>query len=486
MPEQYRLGDFVSAFKDIYKTIDVRAALVTGEDRWQGIFVALRVSVSPPTVVQQWFENLVLRYGKMDSSRFRVVQHSYPFSDLERLVETFAKGQLVFEDWEISFETDKAFFDLISNLPYFSPSKDKPSVMSWPVLQASVRLSGGDRIHQLLRGDRDIVRFAEVSGYYNPYSAISQLLEVSFDGSMTPLLSIELDVPARIDAVTARRVGLDAIRLKIYSTAYRPLSELLCTVRSLRQGIRNQPLEQKVISLDRVRTEDYLEERTGEVDVSPTTDDYVTVELLYRDIGRLCFLDVRPAGLLQTEERNPLFRALTFFCPLDTVKHLLERPDVTQAPKNTSLKDKAKLYEVSVQWLLTCLGLRAIWLHGYENFKHEKFDYGAIDCLAYHEPRNVLLLVNCTTGPPNPNEMNRQIEVRYRLTEQAFSGVPVELYPVLFTASHKPDAQDKVSTYRDVRIFYQEDIPKLIAFVETGKETRFLDAVISPSFFYHL
>ncbi len=481
MPEQYRLGDFISAFKDIYKTTDTRVALVRSEDRWQAVFVAFRIGVPTATVLEKWFKGLVLRYGEMDSSRFRVVQHCYPFSDLERLVETFPKGQLLFEDWELSFENDKAFFDLSGNLPYFSPSKDRPSVMSWPVLQASVRLSGGDRIHQLLRDDRDIVRFAEVSGYYNPYSAISQLLEVSFDGSTTPHLSIELDVPARIDAVTARRVGINNLRLTIYSTAHQALSELLCTVRSIRQGIRNQPLEQKVISLDRVRTEDYLEERTGEVDVSPATDDYVNVELLYRDIGRLCFLDVRPAELLQIEERNPLFRALTFFCPLDTVKDLLERPDVTQAPKNISLKNKGKLYEVSVQWLLAGLGFRAIWLHGYESMKTDKYDYGSIDCLAYHELKNILLLVNCTTGPPDPHEINRQMELQSRVYEQAFKNTKVRLYSVFFTASHRPPAKQQVFTDRDLRIFYREDAPKFMELIKKGQEAKFIDTIISPS-----
>ena len=112
--------------------------------------------------------------------------------------------------------------------------------------------------------------------------------------------------------------------------------------------------------------------------------------------------------------------------------------------------------------------------------KNEKYDYGSIDCLAYDGLKNILLLVNCTTGPPDPHEINRQMELQSRVYEQAFKNTNVRLYSVLFTASHKPPTKQQTVSEGDIRIFYREDAPKLVELIKTGQETGFIDTIISP------
>lgn len=480
MPNQYKVGEFVELFNRVYRTIDIRAAMLRVDEEWQAIYVTLRMHMAGPNVVKQCFRSLTAQYGKVESPRFRIVQHCFPFSELEQLVRDFSEGHLALTECKILFPSKKDILSLMGQVPYFRRSANKPEITNWPVLQASMPLPTADKAHGWLLNDREIQRYAELAGYADSYSAVRQLLEVDFENSRTPLLQFELEVPARIDSISARRIGANALQLKIVSTAHNALSGLLCTVRPISQVSRNRPLKQEVIPLNRSSPKDCLRKWTGVAEVSLSPDDYVDVELTYKELGRLCFQSIRPIELLQVEERNPLLCALTFFCPFDTVKDLLERPHVTQAPKNISLKNKGNLYEVSVQWLLAGLGFRAIWLHGYESMKAEKYDYGSIDCLAYHEFKNILLLVNCTTGPPDPHEINRQMELQSRVHAQAFENTTVRLYSVLFTASHRPPETQEVSTDRGVRIFYREDVSKLLALIERGQERRFIDTVVSP------
>lgn len=482
MTNQYSVAEFVEAFKQFYQTIDVRAALLKHENQWRIVCTALRIHIASSSIIEREFKKLKTRYGKMVSPRFRIIQHCYSFSEFERVVDVFSKGHLMLGDLEIPMDEKKDILELRGDIPWFSGSDDKPTIANWPVLRAQVRLSDRSKFNQLLQGDQEILRYTAVSGYTDPYAAIRELLEINFDSSTDSILVVEAEVPARIDSIKADRTGTDAIRLNIHVMAHRTLSGLSCAIR---QGpsLPQQLSSQKVITLNRGRVRGYLRKLDGKVDVISSVDNQVEVELVYKDLGRLYSQGIHPIKLLRIEERNPLFMTLTHFCPWEQVKDLLERPEVMQVPNNVkqlSLKNKGKLHEVSIQWLLSILGLRAIWLHGYEKMEIDKYDYGSIDCLAYHELRNVLLLVNCTTGPPNQHEMNRQMELQRRLSEETFHNTAVRLYSVVFTASHRPGIKQGIFTDANVRIFYREDIPKLLKLVNSGKEVQFIDAIINP------
>jgi hypothetical protein len=79
--------------------------------------------------------------------------------------------------------------------------------------------------------------------------------------------------------------------------------------------------------------------------------------------------------------------------------------------------------------------------------------------------------------------MNRQMELQRRLSEETFKNTTIKLYSVVFTASHKSGAEQGIHgvfTEDNVRIFYREDIPKLLTLVKKGQETQFVEAIINP------
>lgn len=485
MPNQYTVEQFVKAFGQVYQTIDIRAALIKYEDQWRTVCVVLRIHIAPTNVIKREFQKLKARYGKMDSPRFRIIQHCYSFSELGQLTDTFLKGHLKLEDQEIQFD-GKNIWAIRGDIPWFTGSRNKPTFMDWPVLRASINLSEWRKFHELFQSDLETLRDVEVAGYYDPYSAIRYLLEVDFQSSMNALLVIESEVPAKIDTVKANRADTHTIDLKIQVLTHRELSNISCNIRQKATRGHDQIFKQQILSLKPSKTKSTLRKWTDHLQLNSGVDDYIEIELVDKGIGRLYRQDISPVKLLRIEERNPLFMALTRFCSWEQVRDLLERPDTTQAPKNVeqiSLKNKGKLYEVSIQWLLSSLGFRAVWLHGYEKMKAGNYDYGSIDCLAYHELRNVLLLVNCTTAPTDQHEINRQMELQRRLSDEIFQNTAVGLYSVQFTASHRSGANRGLHgtfTDGDVRIFYREDILKLLALVKGGREILFVEAIINP------
>mgnify|MGYP001560902791 CR=1 FL=1 len=485
MSNQYSVAEFVEAFKQFYQTIDVRVALLKHENQWRIVCMALRIHIASVSIIEREFKKLKTCFGKMVSPRFRIIQRCYSFSELDNLTDAFSKGYLIFEKvGKIRFDEKRNILGLRGHIPWFSGSGNKADSMNWPVLQANLQLSAWDGLHQLLQGDSEILRDVEVAGYYDPYSVVKQLLDVDFASSTSgSYLWLECDVPARIDSIKASRSNVDNITLTIYITAHKALSNLSCNIRKKRTASNGQPLQQKVLPLKLGKTKSGLQEWTGQLELNTDVDDQFDIELVYRNIGRLHSQGIRPLELLRVEERNPLFMALQRFCPLEQIRDLLEHPEVIEASKNNvgqvSLKNKGRLYEVSVQWLLSSLGLRAIWLHGYEKMKTENYDYGSVDCLAYHELRNILLLVNCTTAPPDQHEINRLMELQHRLSDDTFKNTAVRLYSVLFTASNRPGVKQGVFTNANMRIFYREDIPKMLALVEKGQEIQFIDVIIN-------
>ena len=483
MPSQYSVAEFVKAFKKFYQTIDVRGVLIKHENRWRIICIALRIHIAPAKIVKSEFQKLKTRYGKIDTPRFRIIQQCYSFSELDHLVNGFLKGHLVLGNLKIQFDEKKDILSLRGHIR----SSDKHAAMNWPVLHTSIQLLAREGLHQLFQGDSEILRDAEVAGYYDPYSVVAQLLEVDFTSSTSgSYLWVESDIPARIDSIKASRNNSGFITLKMYVSAHQALSNITCNIRQKRTVSRELLLKQWALPLKLGKTKDNLRKWTGQLEFKPDVDDQIEIELVHKGIGRLYSTQIRPMELLRIEERNPLFTALTRFCSLEEVKGLLERPHIVQTSKNISLKHKGRFYEVSIQWLLSSLGLRAIWLHSYEKMEAGKYDYGSIDCLAYHELRNVLLLVNCTTAPPNQHEINRQMELQHLLSSELFHNTAVRLYSILFTASHNPKGEQGalhgVLHDMNVRIFHREDIPHLLGLVEKGQETKFIDAIINPAF----
>lgn len=488
MPAQYTVAETVGAFKDLYQTIDVRTALLKHEDRWRIICLAIRIIPDSMETAKENFQQIEARYGKLDSTQIRILQNGHPFEEFDNIAAAIREGWIVLNDLRIPLGKTIDILPLRGRIDHWlRHSTHTRCSVKWPALRASTELASWDTLHGFLQGNGDILRSVEVAGYQDPYAAIRHLLEIDFGSPSSTILVVEPAVPARLEPVRAILAERGGAVINISVAAHMAATKLRSTVRHERREGGQRLMGQQIVALAPTKTEGSLKMWTGTVELEPaeggwSSNDWIYVELVHQDIGRLYDEGYPFRKLLRPEEINPLFMALTEFCPLKEINHLLESPVLAQPPTIVSLKEKAKLFEVSVQWLLSSLGFRAIWLHGYEKLRYEKFDYGSIDCLAYHDEENVLLLANCTTGPPHSHEMNRQVELQHLLLNSLFRNTTVRIASVVFTAAHNPDSERVHCVPSPVKVFYREDIAKLLTLIGSGGEGRIIDAIFSPHF----
>ena len=240
-----------------------------------------------------------------------------------------------------------------------------------------------------------------------------------------------------------------------------------------KDGFGSSILQQTVVELARSNEDKNLASWSGDIQLPIEREDQVTLEALSRDVGRLYSIRISPFALLPPEQANPLLAILELFCPLDQIRLLLEQPQNAKTElKNIS--NAARLFEVSVQWLLSTLNYRAVWLHGYERIKDANVELGTVDCLAYSEEGNVLLLVNCSLAAPDPGELHRHENLATRISKQLFPDSRVKVYTALFTASHRPETEQKKAYGSAVRVFFKEDIERLLQTARAGDRFEYL------------
>lgn len=481
MPHEHQLSRVIDVFQKIYQTIEIRVALIKHETEWKIVAMTARLCIDSRDAVKGEFRKLEKRFGKLNSERFDVRQYCYSFSQFNRITNNLLNGHLQLGKQEFKFDQGVAVLSKQGRIEYQFPAHvPRYTALYWPILTTQIQLSAWDGFQQVLRGDFEVTRDVEVAGHYDSHSAIKHLLETDFSSSTSGVwLWLMCDVPARIDQVEARRANGNFIDLHVTIETDCRVSGIACNVRHMKNRNNEEPCLQAPIILRDGGKKD-IKKLMGRFKLDVTINDNADVEIIHKQLGRLYHKRFRLHELLRIEERNPLFVALKRFCREATIRDLLERPDVARTPQMVSFKGGARLYEVSVQWLLSLLGFKAVWLHGYETVQTPEYDYGSVDCLAYHEGRKVLLLVNCTTAPPNQHEFNRQLELQDSLRRDLFSNTKVRLLSIVFSSTSKVGAIGHFRPDRSVRMFYREDIADLLDLIHDGREIEYIDRIVPP------
>lgn len=476
MPNQYPIFEFIDNFKLSYQTIDVRAALIKSENSWRIIELQLNIRIARPEIVTLHHDKHPAS-RKIDSTNFVILQFCLPFNSFYSYAEQFKKGEVVLDELKVELDSPRDLAQLSGNLQAGSRG-DKAALSDWPVLRSNMILTGSNPYFSALYNDVSILRDVETAGYDNVESAIKNLIRAGYSSSSIGL-SIDLDIPARIDSVEAMKNQEDNVVLQIAITSHPSVTDLLCNVYKYKSSLDKQRLGR--IDLRKGEIVDDLQQWLGDYVIQETIEDHENLffDLISGKIGRLHYGDVGLNQLFRREIRNPLYAALTHFRSFEQITDL-----ITQPSKYESVKLKHdKLYEVSIQWLLACSGFQTIWLHQYEKLESDKHLLGSVDSLAFHKSQNLLLFVNCTLKVPEQKELDSYKLVQSFFRDRVFNNTTVKIYSAVFTdvASEghrkRPNAQDSA------RIFYKEDVEQLLKLIEAGFESRLLDVLINPYFF---
>lgn len=478
MPSVYSIADFLRAFEGVYETLDVRATVVRDKEKEQWLLVALSVHVrmmSPETAKQE-FRDTIKRFGAIDSPVFHIVQHCHPITQAQPFFQEIKSGDLILENIRIRLSEPCDILTLAGSVrvDYHNPSG------RWPRIEQQRQMVSKDQsVRQLMLNNADILRDTEMAGYENPHMAVKNLMGIDISQSTEPGgVWITCDIPVRLLPTEATRNGKE-FKLRLRAEAHPVIEDVACTIRRTGGPYGSAALQQQsVIKLSRSAEARNPALWLGEIQFPVERDDQVTLEILASKVGKLFQINnIRPFNLLPIEQTNPLLVALRLFCPPEEIGQLLQEPHRANVDL-ANLKNPGRLFEVSTQWLLSVLGFRAVWLHNYERLKDANMDYGTVDCLAYKEDEDLLLLVNCSLAAPDPSELNRHEDLMTRLTNQLFQDSGVKVRSALFTTAHKLEAAQQNSHGSTIKVFFKEDIEQLLRLAESGQTMDYLRSII--------
>lgn len=467
MPSIYTTSDFLRAFSNVYETFDIRVAAIQDNKQWLLVALSAHFRIVSSETAKQDFQDAIRRFGKVDSSAFRIIQQCLPVAEAKQFFDMISNGELVLEGLRFRFSEPHDVLSFAGNVRI-----DYQDVERWPRIELQRQITKDPSAKQLLLNNAEILRDTELAGYEFPHIAVKTLLDIDFSTSNEPgWIWIACDIPVRLLPPKVARDG-DELELKLRAESHPAIDNVSCTIRR-KGGFGSSILQQAVVELTRSNEEKNPASWSGDIQLPIGREDQVTLEALSRDVGRLYSTQIWPFALLPAEQANPLLAALELFCPLDQIRLLLEQPQNAKTElKNIS--NAARLFEVSVQWLLSTLNYRAVWLHGYERIKDANVELGTVDCLAFSEEENVLLLVNCSLAAPDPSELHRHENLATRISKQLFPDSRVKVCSALFTASHRPETEQKKAYGSAVRVFFKEDIERLLQTARAGDRFEYL------------
>lgn len=493
MSTRIKLSDVINTFSNAYHSIEIRAAFVQENQsigigqivsRWHNLFAIMRFDSDSAS---ERSNEICLDFPKI-----KFIVWRYPFNDsiLSGLLHGFSRQNIVLDRINNRPDTPSSIlldtkWDLMGQEGEIYPIYREQYNEKYPLVIKTFQTSARDQARSIFQNDSDISRSIESMNHNYPELALKEFLQVSFSPFQTDGLTLVFQIPFRIAEITTNRNGSEGFDLKVsVSTEVDYERNLTCHIRQkLSTGTYEKfshPLNFPPIRNDNRDFQDGLWTWKIEDLLTNDQDSSIEVDLFHEKLGKVETYSKTLKGLLIQEDRNPLFIALTAFCPRSTLTEILESPSkFSYKMKKSPQNNIGRLYEVTVQWLLTLLGLRAIWLHEYEDLKTESnFQLGSVDCIAYSDSKNVLLLIGCTTNAPTSEEINRLENLRTHFLTNVFKGEATKVYAVLFTGAHRPSAKTIPSSDEEARIYYQEDISGLFGYAEEGKGEEFVEEIM--------
>jgi hypothetical protein len=473
MPSTFSAQHLLTAFPEAYGCLDMRLAVVRENGPWlvAAVSVHLRIGASADAEVE--FKKRESELGPINIDEFRIVQRCFPIAELDAVTTMFHQRRLTVADVDVAFETSPDLLGRSGNIR--AAGDDTKENGAWPRTEGWQSLTNDARIGNILWNNRNIQRTAELAGYGNPHVAIRSLLNIDFSNGNTPgAVWVSADIPIGPHSTSARQTKTGTT-LTFSVRAHPSVKDIACVVR--RSSFDERHLVQSArVDLTPDSKSGSVALWTGHTKMLLSRDDDIRIDVTTSSLGTVISRREYLYNLLPPAHANPLYAALTYFVPDEELATLLGRPTDVALPGRSNLKNKETAFEVSVQWLLSLLGFRAVWLHGYETLRRDKIEIGSIDCLAYSETGRLLLLVNCSLGPPTSKELGRYSEVRARLSRELFADGATNTHAVVFADCEASNSSENPAG-PDVKIVRREEIKHLLAHARSGRTFSYAEFV---------
>ncbi len=475
MSVRMSLQDFLERIEGVYKSIDLRIAAAKAGDTWQNALTVVRFSYREPEELKKQQETLETRWGKVKTSNFRIDMQAWPIATLDMLETRLNQGLWsLFDDHVDDLQFGRSI-DLLSLEGRFEKyGYAKREAEPYPFFEAFA----GEHSHLLKDKEEQLQSEVKSQTLLDLYTLIRELLEVDFSRDR----ELDLIVAAPFYAAI-RNVDFGEQSCKIEVKFHKDIKALAVSAIVQRGDRQHGPLIGKARStIDLEESEEsgeYMRLWTKQLELpNATPADYLAVSLIQTEPTAL---DIEKSStqisrLLESKrpEKAPLVAACRQFLTEDELEQYLTKPVEAAWPYKKGSKDAADTFELAVAWLLGLCGFSIVWLGltNHESLKEDRVRRFGVDILASHrESENLLLLIGCTIGSPNNNDIDTLKNVRRVLQDKLFKDTQLLIKPFVFSAA--PELSNKE---RDgVKVLDADDIKGILNYVRRGEVQRALN-----------
>lgn len=466
MPSTYSVSELLNAFDGVHDYVDVRLAAVRDTDHWLLVALSVHVRSGSKNEAIREFKAIREKFGTIDSEHFRIVQFCRPPSELGKIQKMLQRRRLKIRGVTTIAQEGTNLSARLLSLPW----QFTVEIGKWPVAETYLTVTQDPIVHRVFHNDVRVQKATELTGYGPPHAAVRKMLGINFEqNSVLSAIWLRINIPIALAAVSAQKVE-DGIRLQLEVQADRRLHDLAAVIRRLDSDEKNL-IERHVVALTRHESRPTPRAAlSGAVTMPLERNDTVWLDIGTRNAGIILSRRIDAYDLLPPEHANPLYAALTIFCSPDELRVLLTQPEAISRDGKISVNKPEKLFEISVQWLLTLLGFKAIWMHLYETHTNGPVNRGSADCLAYSGREDLLLVVNCSLKPPDTKELQSYAELCARISTLRFTNAGTAVKAIVFVGTRSPTASTNEQNEYGVRVVYREEIERLLSRAQGGHD----------------
>jgi len=453
----------------VYKSIDIRTACITEEDRWRNILTVIRFAHETKQTTEEKQAGLATNLGKISTEKFKVVYETLGIDEWTRLKDWFLQGEIKVGGLTVVLDDKKdpdALSGNLSRYPSYAVCKNE-----WNVLEAySTTNRDPQQVLRVVESD------AIKAGFRSIYQAINALLGARYTGGMTTDVIVLAPALARF---SIDRLDPNQRLLSITAEIHKNLRNCMLNV-IIQENGRQRPEMQEVkfkkqtslnpdlgiesradfrkiesgLELPEIRLNDVLDIRivAGDIevfDISGPIRSHYTAELL---------------------KVKPLFDIFLEFRDDFEFDDLLLHADRLKVKRKNKIIEPQEVFARSVCWLLNFLGFTSVKMDEREILQEPetKVEIGSVDILAYHELERVFVLGNCSLKPPKPEDIITLRDLKKKFSEGLLEGRVNRVVAAFFSLGEELLQIKESARQEGVKVFGASDISQILSQFREG------------------
>lgn len=474
--------EILDTFKETYRAIDIRSAVVRENDRWVNAFSIIRLSHEQPHKLRKRIREVTALHQPVNSELFRILGKVHPITELDRVCSDLRAGHIVIGDMEIGIASSLDIY-VETYLETYYRDVDVFDGYEWPIALISAHRAENRRLNNNV-----VVREAQRQGYSNAYIPVSHFCQARlWDETYDNELYVVIPLFSMVSAVRIKR-NPNAAEVTINRHRNSPSMEAVASFFRIDSDKGRIPLgHNRSTSLPEPKGRAVIQDHVMTI---PTPDlhddDEVEITLIHSEMGEVHKHRERARRYLSPEDSNPLHEALKLFCSSAELEKLLTSPHEAQGPDEKKKKkplDPAAAFEVRVTWILSLFGFSTILLSDHEVLRPPgmKYEQGSVDILAYSKEQGMFLTVACTTAALHERDFNNLSNMRGTLQDEVLHSASLAVLPIIFTAAkEQPLVKETQPGVPNIAILGHQAMPKLLELLAERQEEIFYNFLRRP------